>query len=136
MNDFPQGYIVSGILSDLAQYVRAKTPMPHAERIAMTGTGRDAKVVFDQYGNAMGGVRSPFVDVPTGTYVMPLTGANNTCGRMADHQVWDWGKTLSVYGSYANYAAKANASVDKLVAGRWVSAQDGEAIRKQVLGGK
>jgi hypothetical protein len=136
MNDFPQGYLVAGILSDLEQYLRDKAPMPHAERIALTGAGRDAKPVLDQYGNATGGVRTPFVDVPTGTYVMPLTGQNATCGRMADHQVWEWGKTLSVYGSYANYAAKVNASVDKLIAGRWVSAEDGEAIRKQLLGGK
>ena len=95
----------------------------------------EAVAQLDQNGNAIGGIRTPYVDVPTGTYHIQLTGANATCVELGYLEVWPWQKTMSMYGSYDNYRQKVEASIQKLVADRWVSAKDAARIRQELIPG-
>jgi alpha/beta hydrolase family protein len=133
MNDFPQGYLVAGAVANLEKFARDGMPLPKAPRVVTELVGGVTTVKLDQYGNAIGGVRSPFVDVPTGTFHAKLTGALSTCADMTYHEVWDWWKTAAVYGTYENYAARVNASIDAMLRGRWITDAAAKRLRAELL---
>jgi hypothetical protein len=134
VNYYPQGYLIGGALDNMELYAKNKTPLPKASRVPMIDRGaEEARPQMDQYGNAMGGVRTPYVDVPVGTYHAQLAGANATCAELGYLEVWPWQKTMSIYGSYDNYRQKVQASIQKLVADRWVSAKNAERIRQELI---
>jgi hypothetical protein len=133
MNDFPQGHIVAGAVANLERYARDGSPLPKAPRIETETVGGVTKVTLDQYGNAKGGIRSPYVDAPTGTFHAKLSGALTTCADMTYHEVWDWWRTAAVYGSYDTYAAKVNASIDAMVRGRWITEASARHMRAELL---
>jgi hypothetical protein len=56
--------IFQAVLASLDRWVRDGTPPPEAPRIETTGTGKDVAIVRDELGIAIGGVRTPLVDVP------------------------------------------------------------------------
>src|SRR5262245_55662690 len=70
---FPAGAMMAMGLDHLIQWVdKGKIP-PSADRIIV----EDGAIVLDQFGNAKGGVRNPYVDVPVAQYGVPnvATGA-------------------------------------------------------------
>jgi hypothetical protein len=74
-NQFPQRYSFAAALAHLERWVRGEGAPPPMPRLQLDATG---KPVRDAYGNAVGGIRYPFVDVPVATYSgeggCPLTG--------------------------------------------------------------
>jgi hypothetical protein len=66
-NDFPKQDFLQAALADLYQWVDRNAAPPTASRITLTSATPPA-FVLDAYGNAEGGVRSPFVDLPLYTY--------------------------------------------------------------------
>jgi hypothetical protein len=55
-------------------------------------------------------------------------------GNCADIGWWEpfsWPQLEAVHGSYSNYSRKFLASVDQLVADRWVLPSDGEKIKSE-----
>jgi hypothetical protein len=62
--DFPMHYVFNAAQVLLDRWARGGTPPPQAERIQVDPSG---KTVPDQYGNATGGVRTPWLDVPVAT---------------------------------------------------------------------
>jgi len=67
--DFPYEYFFNAGAINLKLWSAGITP-PYAERYVYNGTS----IVRDTFGNAMGGLRSPYVDVPISTYKMPTGG--------------------------------------------------------------
>jgi hypothetical protein len=59
-----QHYVGQAAFSHLAQWVAGGPPPPMAPRLEVTS---DNELVLDQFGNATGGIRTPWVDVPTAT---------------------------------------------------------------------
>ncbi len=55
---------LSAALAHLDDWVRDGTPPPKAPRIKTTGSGEDVAIVRDDQGIAVGGLRTPIVDVP------------------------------------------------------------------------
>jgi len=73
-----------------------------------------ATITTDQYGNGMGGVRSPYVDVPAATYV-PDTPGQAICRNLGYKVAFGWVRLERMYGSSRNYASKVRQSVDRLL---------------------
>ncbi len=69
---FPSSIFFDAALRNLDLWVRDGVAPPHAEPILV----RDGKPVLDQFGNVRGGLRSPFLDVPTSTWYGTATGAS------------------------------------------------------------
>lgn len=73
---FPVGAMMAMGLDHLVQWVdKGKLP-PRASRIVV----KDGAIVPDQFGNAQGGVRNPYVDVPVAQYGVP----NSATGSRAN----------------------------------------------------
>ena len=120
LSDFPVHYIVSGAMRNLDEWVRNGTQPPRADRIEVINGGTpSAAIARDQFGNALGGLRSPYVNVPSATYYENF----KDCRNMGYAIPFDWSKMKDLYGTAANYHAKFNAEVDKMVSGRWVESK-------------
>lgn len=74
-NTYPFSDVANAAFADLTRWVDDGVPPPHAPRIEVSGTGA---IVRDTFGNAAGGLRTPFVDVPTATYTPVDTVAHAT----------------------------------------------------------
>lgn len=83
--------------------------------------------VLDAYGNVTGGLRSPFVDVPTSTWYGSSTGAS-FCS-IAGHEVpFDAARLHSLYPNHGAYVRAVVRDVGALVAQRYLTPADGLAL--------
>ncbi len=122
---FPNWPAFNAIYHNLVEWVGKGVPAPRAEQIQVEG----GKPVLDKFGNVTGGVRSPFVDVPTSTWFGNSTGAS-FC-RIAGHEVpFDAGKLQATYPNHAAYLKAVKEDVAKLVKTRFLIKEDGEALVK------
>jgi hypothetical protein len=130
--DYPaMRYAVNSAFRHLYSWVQTGTPPPRAERIAVNNPGTpDASINRDEFGNARGGVRNPYVDVPTATYIAESPGG---CRNILSTQEFDWQRLLAIYGSPANYAGDVEASLNRLVQERWLTESDANRIRLEML---
>jgi L-ascorbate metabolism protein UlaG (beta-lactamase superfamily) len=126
LSDFPVHYMVSGAMHNLDEWVRTGTPPPVGKRIEVVNGGTlAAETVRDKFGNVVGGVRSPYVDVPAATYHENFP----DCRNMGYKVPFDWSRMQSLYGNRETYQAKFNAATDRMVKERWVEAK--YAVRMQ-----
>lgn len=130
MSEFPIGYLINGALVNLDRWLRHGVAPPKAERIATKANG---EIITDQYGNAIGGVRTPMVDVPIATYYAKTPGDFETCNTIGYRAPWDWSRMEAVHGSYDNYARKVLASIEGLVRDRWITPADAERMRHDLV---
>jgi hypothetical protein len=83
INNAPQHhYVVEAALWNLERWIRTGQPPPKVEPMKLKESGEDnatASLVLDANGLAEGGVRTPWVDVPTAR----LSGEGNTGGPLA-----------------------------------------------------
>lgn len=104
---------------------------PKAELIATNEDGTD--FLYDESGNVLGGVRSPALDVPVARYV--------GVGRDTEGYAYGWSfgeqynftsrqlqELYGVVGTQQNYVAQVKASVDELLAQRWLAPEEAEKI--------
>jgi len=132
LNDFPANFFVHAMLSNLDRWIRTGVSPPRAERIALVnaGTSRVA-VVNDMFGNPIGGIRSPFVDVPAATYAPGMSG-RGACDQIGYKIPFSMGKMEVLYGNYQNYEAKVLAGIDQLVQQSWLLKPDAEELKAEV----
>jgi hypothetical protein len=122
-------YALDAAFANLTRWVRDGVPAPRAERVAVDDGGTpQARVRLDRFSNAVGGVRTPLVEVPAATYFTSTKGPG-LCGNLAHEEAFDWARLETLYGSSASYAAKVASSVDRLVKERWLTEADGRRIK-------
>lgn len=112
-NDLPVRLVASAALANLYRWIEDGVAPPHAP---MFETTPDGKPVMDAQGNVLGGVRTPYVDVPVATY-----GAGE--GQFWLHgymRPFNGGELRALYGNRETYLARFRASLDRAVSGRWV----------------
>jgi hypothetical protein len=117
--------IVWGLWQNMYDWIEHGRPMPHAQHIALDPSTPDG-IARDKYGNALGGLRTPWVDVPDGTYVGRVSAAaplRSGIRRFSDEQM------TKLYGSRARYLRLVNHKIDELVQGRWIMSQDAAMMR-------
>ncbi|PYS27479.1 MAG: hypothetical protein DMG11_16230 [Acidobacteria bacterium] len=126
-------YTLNNAFANLDQWVRKGTAPPRAERMTVKDGGTpQATITTDQYGNGMGGVRSPYVDVPTATYV-PHTPGQAICRNLGYKVPFDWVRLEKMYGSSRNYASKVRQSVDRVLKERWITESDAQRIKAELI---
>jgi Alpha/beta hydrolase domain len=125
LSQFPAAMPYMAAVHNLIEWVTKGIAPPRAERIETDASG---EIVRDEHGNARGGVRLSYVDVPFATYIASTAG-ETMFQRMIGLQVPFSKEQLStLYPTHDDYVAKVKASVDGLVHDRWIFPQDGEEI--------
>jgi hypothetical protein len=73
---------------------------PSGDRIAISDSG----IARDRHGNALGGVRSPQMDVPTFHSAVPNSGESFLCGLSGSDRPFDRDSLMTLYDSRDGYA--------------------------------
>jgi hypothetical protein len=131
---FPQRHVWSNALKNLVVWVDRGFAPPAADRIALEADGRT--VVRDGHGNAVGGVRTPYLDVPIATYGAVSTNApGSPPGSRCDffgYQVDFSHETLvGLYGDHRGYVRALTRSAKGLVRRGWYLRQDAAELRAE-----
>jgi hypothetical protein len=122
-------YALDAAYANLTRWVRDGVPAPRAPRISVNDGGTpQARVLLDRHGNAVGGVRTPQVEVPVATYYTSTKGPG-LCGNLAHMEAFDWATLNALYGTPAGYAAQVSTAVERLVRDRWLTESDAKRAR-------
>jgi hypothetical protein len=120
---FPNSIAFNAILENLELWVRKNVPPPPSQNIDVGNN----KPFLDKFGNVQGGVRSPYVDVPTSVWHANATG-ESFC-RIAGYEVpFEAEKLRAIYPTKAAYERAVEANVAELVKQRSVTAADGKEL--------
>ena len=120
---FPNSVAFDAILQNLDLWVRKGIAPPRADNIRV----EHGAPVVDRFGNVTGGIRSPFVDVPTSTWFGNSTG-ESFC-RIAGHEVPFAAASLkALYPTPDAYADAVAKDVTTLVGARFITKEDGDAL--------
>ena len=129
-SQFPSPPIYKGALINLIDWVTKGILPPKAPPIERM----NGEIVRDKFGNAKGGVRSPYVDVPTVRYIASAPLADGDDRSRAQHGLQEPipAETLrALYKTRAEYLKRFNQGIDRMVAGRWIVAADGEKLKEE-----
>jgi hypothetical protein len=122
---FPSRVPYNAVLHNLEAWAEKGVAPPPSQFIEVKGT--PAQPVLDEVGNVQGGVRSPYLDVPTSVWAGNSTGPS-FC-RIAGHETkLSDTKLKALYPSKAAYVKAVQADVDKLVKARFIIAADGRSL--------
>jgi predicted DNA-binding protein with PD1-like motif len=120
---FPNGVAFNAIFQNLDLWVRQGIAPPRSEPIRVENNAP----VLDQFGNVTGGVRSPYVDVPTSTWSGNSTGESFCV--IAGHEVpFDRVRLKQLYPTHGDYERAVAEDVSELVTQRYITTQDGKYL--------
>jgi hypothetical protein len=123
---FPSSMFFDAMLNNLDVWVRKGVTPPTASPIEVVGN----TPVVDQFGNVVGGLRSPYLDVPASTWFGSATGAS-FCFIAGWERPFTQAQLDALYASHHEYVGQVSASVDALVAARIITTYDGRRILKE-----
>jgi hypothetical protein len=123
-NSGPQHWVLDAAIASLNRWVRAGTTPPHAPRMETTAA-TPPTIRRDSLGNALGGIRTPELDVPiaalTGT---AAPGQSETCSLFGSTQDFSAATLASLYPTHADYVAKFDQATTKAVKAGFILAAD------------
>ena len=127
-------YVFHAAFMNLDQWVRKGVAPPRAARLELLNPGTPMmSVASDEFGNGKGGLRTPYVDVPTSTYLPFRENTSRLCRQFGGEKRFSWERLESLYGSYAGYVSKVTAAVDRAVKERWLTPTDGQKVKSDLL---
>lgn len=129
-SQFPSRMMYRGAITNLLAWVQEGKPPPRAARIELDAAG---KIVRDAHGNARGGVRTSYLDVPSARYIAvapPRPGGfdRNFYGLEVP---FPKAELLRLYPTHADYLAKTGAKLEALVREGWMLAADAEVLKRE-----
>lgn len=130
--EIPFHYVMHAVLDHLKRWVRDGIPAPKSAYIEMAGEYPDADFVLDEHGNPKGGVRSPYVDVPTRTYTWsddPCTGRNQITHFSPE-------KLKALYPTHDDYVRKVVKSTMEMIARGFLLPEDAVRVVYEAMDAK
>jgi hypothetical protein len=122
LNDFPRAYLSTAALRNLQAWSREGRAPPMGQPLATEGS----TILRDADGNALGGVRSPWIEAPTASYRGNLgVGALAIVGSKTPFPA---DRLRSLYPTKADYEARFKAKLEEAVAGGWILPEDAPRI--------
>jgi hypothetical protein len=115
---------------NLARWITTGVAAPHAPRIALAADGKTVK--HDANGNAVGGVRSVFVDVPTAaitpTSLAPGGIVKNPCAYAGYQLDLSTEQLQHLYTDHAGYVEHVTKGTSQLVKERFLLPADARRL--------
>jgi len=135
-SDFPMPILAGAALRHLRRWAVDGVAPPHADRLTNLsgeenaprgGRGEARPLLRDEHANALGGVRTPELDVPIASYYPHSTLIGGGEGRpgfqgdlMGSMTRFSQEKLRSLYGSSEHYRREYDASVSRLADEGWI----------------
>lgn len=132
INSGPHTYVLRAAVRALDAWVRtgvAPAPTPKLQNNTdLTG------FELDDNGNALGGIRTPHVDVPVAALSGVGQSGESFCGLFGTTASYSDEQLTALYADKADFQAKWNAAVDAAVARGAILADDADAIKASAEG--
>ncbi|WP_299034539.1 alpha/beta hydrolase domain-containing protein [uncultured Pseudokineococcus sp.] len=124
---FPSDIFFNAALRNLDRWVREDVPPPHADPIVV----KYGQPVLDEFGNVQGGIRSPYLEVPTSTWYGNATGAS-FCRIAGWEDPFDQDRLAELYdvrrGRSFDYALQVRRSARQLERAGFLTSFDADQI--------
>jgi hypothetical protein len=122
VNTGPQHVVVQAALASFLRWVVHGTPPPTPAPFRLRSLHPPA-LALDRYGNVIGGVRTPAVDVPVATLSgAPAPGASAICGLFGSTTPFSAQMLTDLYGTESHYLARYTAALDRAIRGGYLLA--------------
>jgi len=115
--------VVWGMWRNMYDWLEKGIPMPRARRIARANV--EGNLARDRYGNAIGGIRLPWMDVPDARYVGVISQKNPLEGGM---KRFDAARMKQLYGSENAWNTLIRRRLGIMARERWIAPQDIELM--------
>jgi hypothetical protein len=133
-NTFPFGHVADAAFADLTKWVDDGTPPPRAARISAPGA--QSLIARDRFGNALGGLRTPFLDVPTASYSSTdvaghYTDLSGLCPLLGYNTPFSHDTLRVLYPTHRDYLARVAAESNRLVRdGFWLAPEAKQVVEQ------
>ncbi|HET7506281.1 MAG TPA: alpha/beta hydrolase domain-containing protein [Kofleriaceae bacterium] len=119
-DDYPFAFVQNAAFERLTEWIEHDRPPPHAPQIQVDAGATPRAIVRDAQGNALGGVRTPFVDAPLASYVPTDTVAHTTalsgfCVLDGYKVPFDAARISALYRNKGDYVARVVTQSVRLV---------------------
>ena len=122
-----QHYITEAAIHHLDRWVRDGVAPPRAPRLRLDEGG--AGFALDPFGNVLGGIRSPWVDVPTAVLSGLAARPDGLAGLFGATRPFDAAQLRGLYpGGLSTYLARFAAALDRVIAEGFILAADRDEI--------
>ncbi len=132
INSGPQHYVLSAALRQLVRWVRSGRPPASAPPLSVRA-GSPPTIERDPFGNAVGGVRTPQVDVPIAALSGIGQNDGSPCGRFGTTIAFDAATITSLYPDHRSYVAAVSHAAKRAVKRGVLIAIDAKAIRRAAI---
>jgi hypothetical protein len=134
VSDFPQEAIYMTALDLLVNWVDGGVAPPHLPRIETSSDG--SVIERDAFGNAKGGWRTAYLDVPFATYDVasslgPQGAHGPRCDMIGNIKRLDETTLKQLYPTHADYVRKFNADIDGMIANHWYLPEEAAFAREE-----
>jgi hypothetical protein len=125
-DNYPFSSVQNAAFASLVRWIETGIAPAHGTPIQVDTTTAPAHIVRDAQGNALGGVRTPFVDVPITTYVPSDTVAHVTaqsgfCVLYGYNLPFDAAKLQALYRNHGDYVSRfARGAIGAVRDGFWL----------------
>jgi len=127
INSGPQHFVVRAAIAALDKWIKTGEAPTKAARLEVTGD--PAAFVKDAHGNVVGGVRTPYVDVPTAVLSGEgQSGDNEICFLFGTTALFDDTKLTELYADHASYVEAVRESTERAVESGFILENDGKLI--------
>ena len=128
LNDGPQHEVLQAGFHHLVDWIAGGTPPPESPRLDVSD-GDPPVIDRDELGLALGGIRTPPVDVPVATLSGdPVEGGAEFCFLFGSTVPFDEATLAELYPTYADYVAAFEAAADEAVAAGFLLRVDADAM--------
>jgi hypothetical protein len=130
LSQYPWAEVFRAMAENMVAWLMEGKAPPRAELIEVA----NGEIVRDVYGNAKGGVRSPYVDQPTVRYIAtaPTEQGENPARRLIGmEEPIPPEHLMAMYGTKKAYLDRFNRGIDNMVAGRWLLPADAETLKAE-----
>ncbi|MBO0728762.1 MAG: hypothetical protein J2P57_05855 [Acidimicrobiaceae bacterium] len=124
INDGPQHEVVQAAFAWFTKWVADGKPPPSPSPLRLASS-HPVKLALDANGNALGGVRTPAVDVPVSTLSgVPTPGGKPLCTLFGSTTAFNGSRLAALYHSSGRYLARYTTDLDRAIAGGYILASD------------
>jgi hypothetical protein len=127
VNAGPQHFVVNAAFAALNRWVASGKPPKSAPRLETSGASMLAR---DANGNALGGIRTPQVDVPIATLGDQQLGAGILCQLFGTTTPFDAAKLAALYPSHRAFVAAYKKAANRAVKRGFLRAPDAKLMKQ------
>ena len=126
LNNGPQHYVFNRGVRALNDWVNDGTLPPTSPQLILNDDGSD--YLYDDLGNALGGIRSPYVDAPSAVLLGDANSGNSFCFLFGSTSLFSAEQMASLYVDKAGFVQAVTEATEAAVSADFLLREDADAI--------